>query len=387
MPVTIPLITTTLSVRPELARKVIWGLRTREYERVGGVIRRADNKRIVTWLRNVEDSLPTGWSPVADLGPLVQLNAATSLLNLSVTAVGFAMVMRRLDTIETKLNAILGTLQEINRKLDLNFYANFRAALELARSAFAMQDERNRRVGATQAINRFLEAEQHYTSLLDMELEAGSLAVSSFLSTLILAYVSVGRCYLELGESRTARRHLQEGSQTLASRVQEFYTSVIGVNPAIYLHPDLAGSISLERMTQLLRYEDPDLTVAGVFEKLRGALWETASRSPASWVDNLPESLWRPSVDGEKRTGPIKRSRSQEEMFSRLLPRLPEAFAQVEQAVESASCVNGFQIELGYLIEHGISFDEWRQIELPPFTQDDPIVWMIPRESELLSLG
>jgi hypothetical protein len=187
MLVTVPLVTTTLGTRPELAPRVVWGLITGEYERVGGIIRRADNKQIVTWLRNLEGGSITETASVADLGPLLQLNAATSLLNLSVTAIGFAMVMQRLKAVELKLDAVLEAIQEVNRKLDLSFYANFRAALELASTAFAMQDERNRLTSATQAINRFLEAEHHYLALLDTELEAGSLAVSPFLSTHILA--------------------------------------------------------------------------------------------------------------------------------------------------------------------------------------------------------
>lgn len=387
MSVTVPFVTARLGTKPELVPKVVWGLATGEYERVGGIIRRADNKRIVTWLRNVEGRSITGASPATNFGPLMQLTAATSLLNLSVTAIGFAMVMERLNAIELKLDAILKAIQEVNRKLDLSFYANFRAALELARTAFTMQDERNRLTSATQAINRFLEAEHHYLALLDIELEAGSLAVSPFLSTLILAYVSAARCYLELGEVETARRQLEEGRQTLASRVQLFYDSIIGVNPAIYLHPDLDDRISLERMTQLMRHEDSTLTEAVVFEKLRTSLWETASENPDPWLKRLPGSLWCHSEDGEIKMAKIKRPRSKEDKLKRLLPRLPEAFAQVEQAVEATSCIDGYQIELGYLLEHNISFTDWQQLELPSTSQDDPIILVIPQESELLLVG
>jgi hypothetical protein len=51
----IPIVTTTLGVRPEISDEVIRGLMPPKpiYERVGGVVRRIDNKQIVTWLRNV----------------------------------------------------------------------------------------------------------------------------------------------------------------------------------------------------------------------------------------------------------------------------------------------------------------------------------------------
>ncbi len=156
MTMVIPVVTTTLGVKPEIAGEIIRGLMPPKpiYEQVGGVIRRIDNRQIVTWLRNV-DMQAVDLSVLNKLGPLLPLNAATSLLNLSVTAVGFAMVMQRLNAIERKLDAISKVLEEINRKLDLSFYANFRAALELARSAFTMQDETNRRISATQSIIAF----------------------------------------------------------------------------------------------------------------------------------------------------------------------------------------------------------------------------------------
>ncbi len=240
----VPVVTTTLGARPDIAAAIKLGYESSHYERVGGVIRHADNKRIVAWLRDMGTLSPDS-ALLRQLGPLTQLAAATSVINLSVTVITFAIVMKRLNAIESKLNEISKLLEEINRKLDLSFYANFRAALELARSAFVMQDERNRRASAMQSIDRFLAAEYHYLGLLDAELDAEGLAAAPFLNTLTLAYISVAKCYLELEEVKTARQHLQEGSQALSSRVERFYNSVIEVNPAIYLHPDLADDISL----------------------------------------------------------------------------------------------------------------------------------------------
>jgi tetratricopeptide (TPR) repeat protein len=382
-----PFVTTTLGTSPEIAVKIIHGLNPPNpiYERIGGVIRRVDNKQIVTWLRDVNMQ---GVDPAAihKFGPLLQLNAATSLLNLSVTAVGFAVVMQRLNLIERKLDAISKELKEINRKLDLSFYANFQAALELARSAFAMQDETNRRISATQAINRFLEAEHHYLSLLDTELEAGTSAIFPFFSTLILAYMSVAHCYIEMGEIQTARRHLQEGSQTLTERLENFYDMLIGVNPAIYLHPKLANIITLERMTQVMRYRNPTLTESEAFEELRQLLWETSTTNPDLWLKKLPVSLWNSDVDGKvKKVIPI--SRKPKGKIENLLLRLPEAFAQVEQAIETVGCVNGYQIELDYLLANNFNFDDWQNIEIPYFSKSDPIVLVIPEESELAALA
>jgi hypothetical protein len=242
------------------------------------------------------------------------------------------------------------------------------------------------RISATQAINRFLEAEHHYLSLLDTELEAGTSAIFPFFSTLILAYMSVAHCYIEMGEIQTARRHLQEGSQTLTERLENFYDMLIGVNPAIYLHPKLANIITLERMTQVMRYRNPTLTESEAFEELRQLLWETSTTNPDLWLKKLPVSLWNSDVDGKvKKVIPI--SRKPKGKIENLLLRLPEAFAQVEQAIETVGCVNGYQIELDYLLANNFNFDDWQNIEIPYFSKSDPIVLVIPEESELAALA
>jgi tetratricopeptide (TPR) repeat protein len=383
MSASIPIITTTLGARPELAAKITWGLDNGVYERIGGVIRHAENKQIITWLRNI-DGMSIDPSIVTKLGPLTLLSVATSFLNLSITAIGFAIILRRLGEIKQQLALIGSSLAGINRKIDLSFYANFGAALELARTAFEMREESNRRITATQAINRFLEAEHHYLSLLDMEFDTDSWAASQFIDTLILAYVSTARCYLELGEVETARHHLEEGSRILFPRVRHYYEAVVGIKSAIYLHPQLSSEISLKRVTQLLRYQDPALSEASVFEKLRLSIWEIASQNPETWLKELPRSLWTPEVDGKKKIGPVKISIGKDEALARLLPRLPKAFEQVERAYETSRCMEGFQVELEYLIDKNISFEEWQRLPMPEASLREPLVWLLPKDSELI---
>ena len=380
----IPIITTTLGAKPELAGKIKSGLANGTYIRAGGTIRHADTQQIVALLRDMPGIQPINADILSMFGPLLQVSAATSMLNLSITAIGFVIVMKQLDSIEGKLESISRILAEINRKLDLGFYANFRAALELARTAFEMRDDANKRISATQAINRFLEAEHHYLGLSDNELQAGSPAVSLLLSTLILAYVSTARCYLELGETETAWRHFQEGESALSPRVKQYYSSIVGANPAIFLHPSLADSISLERLTLLLRYYDVSLTENSVFENLRKMIWETASQNPETWLLKLPASIWNHDIDRWEKKVKIRRRRTWEEMLNQVLPRLPEAFAQVELVQESLGCIQGYSIELRYLLDNNIEFSEWQQIELPTANQNDPIAILLPENSELL---
>ena len=381
MSLDVPIITTTLGASPELATRIAKGFKDGVLRREGGVIRNIDNGQFVGFLRDV----PGTQSTVNSLAPLLQLNAAASALNLSITAVGFVVLMKRLDAIEQKLVAVSQVLQGLNRKLDLSFLANFRAALELARSAFAMAEEANRRASAYQAINRFLEAEHHYLGLLDMELADGGWAVSPYFNTLMLAYVSSARCYLELGETETAQRHLVDGENALAPRLNRYYQIVVGVNPAIYLHPGLSDQITLERLTRLKRHHQPRITGVECFEELRQQIWDTAVQDPDSWIMKLPTALWNHAVDGEKKIGPMRRRISSNEMVKKLLSRLPEAFDQVEQAHESLDSVRGFEAELGYVLENKIRYTDWSRLEMPPAGASDSIVLLLPEKSELLS--
>jgi hypothetical protein len=51
---------------------------------------------------------------------------------------GFALVMKRLNSIEQQLKQVQESLNDIDYKIDLSLYANFRAALDLATNTFTM---------------------------------------------------------------------------------------------------------------------------------------------------------------------------------------------------------------------------------------------------------
>lgn len=171
----------------------------------------------------------------------------------------------------------------------------------------------------------------------------------------------------------------------MSSCVKQYYSSIIGVNPAIFLHSALADSILLERLTRLLRHYDTSLTENSAFESLRRAIGTTASQNPETWLRRLPASGWNHDVDGWKKRVLGRRSRSGDEMVRQVLPCLLDAFTQVELAQESLGCIKGYGIELRYLLDHNIEYQAWQQIELPASGQDDPVAILLPKNSELLA--
>jgi len=192
-----------------LANWMVKGLADGTLIKIGGVLLDAKTKRVVAWLReitgqpaqvntsnNLLNLIFSGANLVAtganaavtrkelanvnghlvgienQLGGIeqslkltqgvLQVATASSILNLGVSVMGFAVIAQRLKELEQRLQQAQELLNKINRKIDLSFYANFRAAIELAINAFTMTKPENRRNSALQAINRFLETEHIY---------------------------------------------------------------------------------------------------------------------------------------------------------------------------------------------------------------------------------
>lgn len=236
-------VTATFSIPEWIEQK----LKSQTYERVGGVIRDSQTKHIVAMLREAAPNL-TQASTI-----LSQFGSVASILNLGVSVIGFALVINRLEEIEQRLKLVEKDLKQLNRKFDISVYANFRAALDLARDAFTMTKPENRVNMANLAINRFLEAQHTYVGYLETALEKdiqvadediSSLLTSvirprcyvaeEYLLSLFLTYVARARCYLELEEIETARRCLQEGAEVLRPYIGRFSGHVMVSNQKSY---------------------------------------------------------------------------------------------------------------------------------------------------------
>jgi hypothetical protein len=46
--------------------------------------------------------------------------------------------------------------------------------------------------------------------------------------------------------------------------------------------------------------------------------------------------------------------------------------------------MEGFQVELEYLIDKNISFEQWQRLPMPEASLGEPIVWLLPKDSELI---
>ncbi len=373
-----------------LADWIVKGLANGTLERVGGVIRYVATKQVVSWLREVEPNSSTVLieHQLKELGQnlqltqgILQVTTAASMLNLGVSVMGFAVISQRLKELEKRLQQAQELLNKVNRKIDLGYYANFRAALDLAINAFTMSKPDNRRSSALQAINRFLEAEHIYTDYTDTELKEKSQIADEYLLTLSLAYLAEARCYLELEEHDTAFRRFQEGATVLRSRIQKYVNLLLTSNPAVYLQPEFKGQIDLRRLTRIYQWINPTLDENAVFEMQRKNLIKIA-QDPSKWVDLLPAAIWDSKVDWVGKA-------FWDDPKPQIYARLPKTLEIVESMIETNRRFEAYQAEVQAISQLGISFHEW--LKLTPSTEEKPdkanLMYIIPEKPLNLQLS
>jgi hypothetical protein len=230
-----------------------------------------------------------------------------------------------------------------------------------------MVNPENRKASAMQAINRFLEAEQHYMHLADTELNRGSQVADEYLSTLTLAYVTEARCYLELEELATAHRRLQEGVAVVRPRTERLVNSLLTSNPAAYLHPSLKDQIDLRRLTRVYEWLSPELDEVAVFETQRENLFKLAQR-PQEWLNSLPAAIQVPKeVPGRKVT--IEEPSKDRE--TQVYERLPDIFELIEFMIEGERRFEAYGLEVQSIRELGMSFKAWALLAPPVDAQGD----------------
>ncbi|QUY45453.1 hypothetical protein [Acaryochloris marina] len=329
------------------------GLASGIYERVGGVIRESGTKRIVTWLR--EGGIPH--PPIPPIRSLLNFAASTSILNLGLSTMGFGLVMKRLHKLEMRLEDTQKLLSKLDRKADLTFYANFRAALDLALNAFTMSNSDNRRDMAIQSINRFMEAQHIYTGLLNSEIDQGSQIADEYLLTLGLAYVAEARCYLELEEFDSATRRFNEGQAILQNRSQKYVELLLTSKPSVYLHPKFQDQIDLTRLTQVYQWMDPNFDENVVFNLLRQDIFQWRSNQD-KWIESLaPAILIKEEVKGGL-FGP-----NNADLGNEVFKRLPGIFEVIESTIETCQRFATYQTEINAITQLGMSFGEWERLE------------------------
>jgi hypothetical protein len=386
----------TVNATFQIPEQIAQGLSNGTYERIGGVVREIGSKQVVSWLReNVKsDSVLSNSSVLSSVSSAANnlstvvsnLSNVASILNLAVSTMGFTIVLKHIGDIEQQLEQAQKVLRAIDYKIDLSFYANFRAALDLAFNAFTMTNSETRKMSAMQAINRFLEAEHHYTKLTDIEIGNGSLVADEYLTTLCLAYITEVRCYLELEELDTARRRLREGAAALRPRFEKHVNTLLTSNPAAYLHPSVKDQVGLKHLTKVYQWLKPGVDENDIFDMQRENLFNLA-QNPEEWIYSLPQAIRipKPAIQKNVLNGLAKRSKkligalpgrisknsesktgSQEALTQSLeieiYSHLPAIMGLMGSMVENYNRLAMYESEVATIHQLGMSFQEWQQL-------------------------
>jgi hypothetical protein len=250
------------------------GLESGDYVRFGGVIRDAKEKHVIAMLREVSPNLSQALNILSQFGSVASiLNLGISVINLGISVIGFAIVIKRLEEIEQRLKQIPEAVNRIEQKIDLNFQAEFRAALNLARIAFTMDTKpENRQSKADNAIEKILKAQEVYQAYADAALEEEIQVAPEYLSLLFLASITEARCHLELEEIGTARCRLEEGAEVLRPHVEKYIRKLLISVPIGDCSPfnwtmngtfgggtSLSSRVEVSRLVQICRWLEPTL--------------------------------------------------------------------------------------------------------------------------------
>lgn len=410
---------TPLNVTFDMPVEILSGLINGSLFRNGGVIQDASG-RVVMWLREIGGAgllasssnalmLPSidpvtgilnlmmqgvnarismrGFAAVTQqlnqMQGMLGVTTAASMLSLGVSAMGFAVISKRLKELEQRLEHVQVYLERIDKKIDLSFYANFRAALDLAMNAFTMSKGDNRRSSALDAINQFLMAEHIYTDLLDKELVINSQIGDEYLLILCLAYIAEARCYLELGEFDTATRRLKDGSERIKKRIETYVDFLLTSNPLMYLHPTLKGKTDLSRLTRVYQWKDSNLTESDVFELMRDKIVPPNDKNwnfqVDEWVKSLPASIVERDDIKKGIWGITEESRRE------IIQKLPESLAEMESMIETSQRLTAYELEVKAIDTLGISFQEWLQLCPNEPQEDRNLMYIVPTEPLELS--
>jgi hypothetical protein len=400
------------------------GLESGDYVRFGGVIRDAKEKHVIAMLREVLPNLSQASTILSQFGSIA------SILNLGISVIGFAIVIKRLGEIEQRLEQILEAVNRIEQKIDLNFQAEFRAALNLARIAFTMDTKpENRQSKADNAIEKILKAQEVYQAYADAALEEEVQVAHEYLLLLFLASITEARCHLELEEIGTARCRLEEGAEFLRPRVEKYVKKLLISAPIGHSSPSwtkdnnlswggisLSSPVELSRLVQICRWLESTLDWNEknvLLEAQRNNLVtfipdpQSSSHYQGAVIPALGGAFARAFAAGVLGTlggafaGPVgavvgygagmainmdnshsvenKADPTEEEVNSHRL-HLLKTVEQIEEMIETYSRFEAYQAEVESIQTIGMNFYEW--LELTPSTevhQDErELMYIIP---------
>lgn len=176
---------TSIQVLFEVPDDILQKLADGTYERVGGVIRTMDDKKVVAWLNEAGETLKdsTPGQGLPDILAGQQLLMGLQVANLAVSVVGFVVVYRKLQQVERllqgidqKMDRVVQGQEWLDNKQLIAQLAPLMAATRTLQGVHRLQDRENARLKLLDADSRLGEADEYFRNVLGLmlanELEA-----------------------------------------------------------------------------------------------------------------------------------------------------------------------------------------------------------------------
>lgn len=178
---------------------------------------------------------------------------ALSGLNLAVSAVGFLVVINKLNKLEAKLNQIQKDVKEIRSMLEIEERSRLAAVLKDLLTIIQVEDLEHRKTILFNAKNTLAPISIKYRELLgNAETIESAVAYEEYFCLTQLAYV---RCLAELGMLNIAKNELQEGKEFWEDQTRRISKDfLLGNDPERFLYSDLSQSVPVSTLVSWLDF-------------------------------------------------------------------------------------------------------------------------------------
>lgn len=362
----------------DVPARIAQGLANGTLERVGGVVRDASSKEVVTWLRDGgEASKVLTQPPLPNLpfGQAAQLaNPLLGALNLGVSVAGFSVVITQLNQISDQIRKMEAKIDRVSVKLDDQILAKLKAGINACTNAADLINPDLRQLQACQAITTLHEARQYFNQQVIRSSSEAEATSMEYVAMAFTALMAEAQTYIQIDESEKAARVIRDGLTELRPCLTQLLKHVLSFRAA-YLRPDFLHSIDLDFITWLHNgyyrmqvapgEQAVSTTPSEVFNRLRKALVK-AMDSDESWHGMIPQAVVDTSGVEDSYLGPINTGVDKGKRYECVKKGVPKGLARVAAIVECHDRLCGQVLQLEQLNRFEIKPSELKQkLQLP----------------------
>ncbi len=355
----------SITVHLEVPKHVENGLASGKMERVGGVIRYSDNKRIVAWLREggkigqvtessaglLDDVIRLSGNQQATLGKLL----AGAIPILGVAMAGYAL-LEHIEGIRAHEAEIERIYDRVSEEFQRDREVSLLAALDYAENTFLVNNEEYKRQAVAEVNYDLAVARgqliEDLDKLLSAEMNAANMDLAMNYQVLAMRVCAMGtRLRLEIGEDEAAIDWLSKCVSGHKSRARSFVKRWIGSRTALFFHESVNDEY-LERYLDIERWlrERQDVLKEVISENRRDF-----------WKDEAVSALY---------TRGINRRLEENPYYVKSLDR-------AEILIENFQRLQGYELELKSMRS---PFKEWEALNSALIEKHDGYVMLVSDE-------